>query len=390
MSGGKRRGRRALTATTIVAVLVAAAVAAAIFGRGGGKGTGVPRRAFRTEPVTRGEVSTEINVQGTLGFARERSLGAGQSGTLTWLPRAGKRIGFGQALYAIDARPVLLLEGEVPMWREFVPGMSGGPDVQELEADLAAMGYFEGTVDQTFTDATAEAIHRLQAALGEHCTPPSVERKRGSRRSGGAAPLPGEATAEPPKTGLTCGSLPLGSIVFGAEPVRIAGAKAAVGAPVSDGAPVVRVSAPRKVITADVELEDRRLARRGAAVSVSLPDGSSAKGIVERAAPAIEKQQPGGASAVVIPTTIGFRRQRAAKGFDHASVTIHFADVQSRDALTVPVEALVALDANRFGVEVPAANGAIRRMPVKTGLFAGGRVVVSGHGIHRGLEVVVP
>lgn len=370
MTERKWRGRRALAATAIVAALAAAAVALALFGRGGGKETGAARRASNTEPVTRGKVSTEINVQGTLGFARERTLGGDRAGRVTWLPKAGKRIGFGQALYAVDAQPVPLLAGEVPMWREFGPGMSGGPDVQELEADLATMGYFDGTVDQTFTDATAEAIGRLQHGLGEHCNPP---KKKGE-----------------PKTGLTCGSLPLGSIVFGEEPIRIVGAKVAVGAPVGEGTPVLRVSAPRKVISADVELDDRRLARRGMKVSVSLPDGANANGIVERAAPAIEKQLSGGEKAVVIPTTIGFRHERAAAGFEHAAVTIHFADVQSRDALTVPVEALIALDANRFGVETPAANGAIRRLPVKTGLFAGGRVVVSGHGIHRGLEVVVP
>jgi len=368
---GKRRGRRALAAAAIVAALVAAAVAVAVIGRGRTKQTTAPHRAFKTEPVTRGEVSTEVNVQGTLGFARERTVAAGRAGTVTWLPEAGKRIGFGAALYAVDAQPVLLLDGEVPMWREFAPGMSGGPDVQELEADLAAMGYFDGTVDQTFTDATAEAIARLQAALGENCARPRNKKRRAAG-------------------GLICGSLPLGSIVFGEEPIRVVGGKAAVGSPVAEGAPMLRVSAPRKVVTADVELDDRRLARRGTKVSVSLPDGTRAKGIVERAAPAIEKEVSAGDRAVVIPTTIRFRHERAAKGFEHAAVTIHFADVQSRDALTVPVEALIALDANRFGVEVPAANGAVRRLPVRTGLFAGGRVVISGNGIHRGLRVVVP
>jgi multidrug efflux pump subunit AcrA (membrane-fusion protein) len=153
---------------------------------------------------------------------------------------------------------------------------------------------------------------------------------------------------------------------------------------------VLRVSAARKVVRADVELDDRRLATRGTTVSVSLPDGTSAKAVVAAVGSAIEKELSGGEGAVVIPTTIRFRHQRKAKGFGHAAVTIHFADVQRRDALTVPVEALIALGANRFGVEVPAPNGAIRRVPVRTGLFAGGRVVVSGHGIHRGLKIVVP
>jgi hypothetical protein len=58
--------------------------------------------------------------------------------------------------------------------------------------------------------------------------------------------------------------------------------------------------------------------------------------------------------------------------------------------LSVPVEALLALSGDRFGVEVLQADGTTKRMPVTTGLFAAGRVEVSGDGISAGQKVVVP
>jgi hypothetical protein len=92
----------------------------------------------------------------------------------------------------------------------------------------------------------------------------------------------------------------------------------------------------------------------------------------------------------VVPTTIALRGRRRIEGLTRAPVTVQLTSAQRRDVLSVPVEALVALSDTRFAVEVPAASGVLRRVPVTTGLFAAGRVVVSGPGLRAGLSVVVP
>jgi membrane fusion protein, multidrug efflux system len=366
----------------VALVLVAGATAAAwLVPRRSGPATARVRTSA-TALVARGTVSEHTIVQGTLQYAAPRTVNAGLAGTITALPAVGTHVGFGQPLYRIDTQPVLLLRGRVPMWRPFAPGMAAGPDVAQLEAGLQAMGYLSGAVDTFFTAATSAAITRLQRAFGETCTPPpSRPRARGKT-----------PTAEPPPApGAVCGSLALGTVVFGAGSVRVAGHRVAVGARVDVGSPVLGVSAGHQVAHADIKLDDRRLATRGTAVTVALPGGASVKGRVTSVGGAVEQRQAGGNStAVVLPTTIALRGRPRVKGFDRAPVTVQLTSAQRRNVLSVPVEALVALSDTRFAVEVPTADGAPRRVPVTTGLFAAGRVVVSGRGLRAGLPVVVP
>jgi len=57
--------------------------------------------------------------------------------------------------------------------------------------------------------------------------------------------------------------------------------------------------------------------------------------------------------------------------------------------LAVPVAALLALPEGGFGVEIVEGN-TTRIVAVKTGMFAAGRVEVSGEGIAEGMKVGVP
>ena len=52
--------------------------------------------------------------------------------------------------------------------------------------------------------------------------------------------------------------------------------------------------------------------------------------------------------------------------------------------------ALVALSPEQFGVEVVQDDNTTTRIPVTTGLFAAGRVEISGEGLAEGQRVVVP
>jgi hypothetical protein len=57
--------------------------------------------------------------------------------------------------------------------------------------------------------------------------------------------------------------------------------------------------------------------------------------------------------------------------------------------LTVPVAALLALAEGGYGVQV-VGGGTTRIVAVQTGLFAGGRVEVTGDGLAEGQTVGVP
>ena len=75
--------------------------------------------------------------------------------------------------------------------------------------------------------------------------------------------------------------------------------------------------------------------------------------------------------------------QKAVAAWALASVDVTFTAAERKNVLTVPVAALLALREGGYGVEV--VEGRRRTyVPVKTGLFADGRVEVTGAGIKAG------
>jgi hypothetical protein len=146
------------------------AVAAVVVASGGGSGDGGERtggaRGGGTAVVARRTLVDRAHLDGTLGYGSERSAMDRLGGTLTWLPSPGAVIRPGQRLFAVDGKPVILMDGAVPAWRALSAGVSDGVDVRELERNLAAFGYDPGTVDETFTSATAAAVRDWQDAVG--------------------------------------------------------------------------------------------------------------------------------------------------------------------------------------------------------------------------------
>jgi hypothetical protein len=92
-----------------------------------------------------GARSALASAQHAFTAARSDASSYSTSASYTMLPAAGKMIRRGQALYAINGSPTLLLYAATPSWRSFTAGMSPGRDVAELNANLRASSY-EATV----------------------------------------------------------------------------------------------------------------------------------------------------------------------------------------------------------------------------------------------------
>jgi hypothetical protein len=164
------RRRTALAGALPVVALGAVAAVVVASGGGGGAGggddaDGAPRRAAM-ELVARRTLVDRAQLDGTLGYGSERAAMDRLGGTITWLPAAGAVVRPGRRLFAVDGKPVILMDGAVPAWRTLAAGVSDGVDVLELERGLSALGYDPGTVDETFTAATAAAVSRWQDAVG--------------------------------------------------------------------------------------------------------------------------------------------------------------------------------------------------------------------------------
>jgi membrane fusion protein (multidrug efflux system) len=306
--------------------------------------------------VDKGTLHGTTNASGTLEYSDPREVTASLGGVLTWLPAAGAQINLGQSLFAVDNQQVYLFYGQLPAWRTFESGMDAGPDVQQLEESLKQLGYFTGTPNQDFDWSTKAAIRAWQKATGQEQT----------------------------------GSIDLGRIVFQGGAVRVSELKSAVGNNTSPGAPVISISSLTKQVSVGLALADQQLAAVGTKVQIQLPGGTSTNGTVISVGVPTEQDNGQGGKTAVIPVVVVLDDPAAAANLQQASVTVQFPSAKRENVLSVPVAALLALPGGKFGVEVIKPNGTTTRVPVRTGLFAGGRVEISGDGIKAGDEVTVP
>lgn len=355
-SGSRRRRRRGRA--VLVALAAGGAVAAAAVGFSGGSGAsdgegsgGLPPN---TTQVTKQSLEDVHRADGALGYGQSVTAFGRLPGTVTAMPETGDRIDRGKALYEVDNHPVILLYGSLPAYRALRDGVEG-PDVRQLERNLSALGYTGFTVDEEFTDATADAVREWQEDIGVEET----------------------------------GSVELGRVVFAPGRVRIDGQEAEVGGQIGQGGKVLSYTGLEKVVTVELEVAEQRLAKEGGAVTVTLPDGSVVTGKIEEVSTVIEPasgQEEAQTKIELLVKLTEKKAQQAADAYALASVNVDFVAETRKDVLTVPVSALLALSEGGFGVEV-VKDGVSSYAAVTTGLFADGRVEISGAGIAEGTTV---
>jgi peptidoglycan hydrolase-like protein with peptidoglycan-binding domain len=352
-----------VTKRTVVIVVAAvlttgAGVVAATGFDWGAAPAAAPAPVPSTATVTKQTLVDTQSSAGELGYGTATSVPGRLAGTVTALPAVGSTVARGQALFRVDDLPVVLLYGTLPAYRPLAVDTKGA-DVEQFEKNLAALGYSGFTVDDTYSAATATAVKEWQADLG----------------------LPETGTVEP------------GRVVYAAGPVRVDTQEAAVGDPAQPGTALLTYTGSTRVVTVDLEVADRRLAVKGAAVTVTLPDGRTLPGRVAAVRTVVTPADgAGGGSAApttTIEVTVTVADQKALAVLDAASVQVAFTASKRPDVLTVPVAALLALAEGGYGVEVVQGRST-RIVPVRTGLFAAGRVEVSGGGLAEGMTVGMP
>lgn len=185
-----------------------------------------------------------------------------------------------------------------------------------------------------------------------------------------------------------------GRVVYADGAVRVESQQAATGDAAQPGQAVLTYTGTSRLVTVDLDVDDQRLAKKGGAVSVGLPDGGSAPGKIESVQTVIDPGSggAGGQSSEAetkIEVTVSVADPAKLAGYDQASVEVTFTAAERPDVLTVPVAALLALAEGGYGVEV-VDGGRSRIVAVTTGLFAAGRVEVSGPDIAEGMTVGMP
>jgi peptidoglycan hydrolase-like protein with peptidoglycan-binding domain len=235
--------------------------------------------------------------------------------------------------------------------------MSDGPDVKQLEKNLKELGFANGlSVDEKFTDGTADAVKRWQKAHKLEET--------GKIGTGQISMLPFKELRIDSVTALP------GSAVGSTDAMKVTGTD-------------VQVTVP---------LQETQLSQvaPGSKVTVQLPGGKKSDGTVKSverggsdAAP--DKKPGSGDSAGTAVVTLADPGDSQAG----ASVSVTLADTSVDNALIVPVTSLLALSEGGYGVQV-VRNGATVLVPVTIGLITDAKVQVTGGDVHEGDQVVIP
>ncbi len=159
----------------LIAVLVLVVAVAAASWYAGTQIESPAEAAARTAPPTPSPIltpieervlTTEIITRGTSRFERPRTLNLvpsnlkGSPGIVTTTEPDGTVIESGNVMMTASQRPVFVLEGEIPVYRDLVPGISGA-DVRQLETALAGLGLDPGEIDGRFDQQTAKAVEDL-------------------------------------------------------------------------------------------------------------------------------------------------------------------------------------------------------------------------------------
>lgn len=368
--GTARRKRRR---TVVPLVLIVALAGSAAWGatrpwEGKGSVAEQPSADHGTVVVEKGSLSSSIQVGGALSYDAPTPVVASGQGTFTALPAVGSVVKAGGNLYEVDGRPVVLMTGNRPMWRDLGPGVGDGPDVKQLKSNLVKLGHADGlglAVDEKFTDGTASAVKRWQKALGV--------KETGTLSPGSVVMLP-LAAVRVQKLGAQLGAALGASAVMTVSSTDLVASVQPAENQLSqfkpDGKVMVKLAGG-----GTVEGRIRSLIRGG--------DGSGGDGGAGGSGGG-----GGGGGQQRTAVTIVLDSQDKAQQAGPSSVTVIVVGDTATDALIVPVTALLALDGGGYGVKVVDGT-ASRLVKVQLGLVADAKAQITGD-VQSGDQVVIP
>lgn len=327
-----------------VAAVTSVGLWAATHDTGGAPGASI---RLSTVQVRLGTIVNKVDSGATLqGAPVPLAALAQQPGTVTSVAPAGSKIAAGDVLYVIDDQPTVLLYGSIPAWESFSPGMASGPDVEELQQNLIALGYGVGIV------ANGEYSYQTEAAV-------EVFTKA---------------------VGLPKGDqLALGSVLFEPGAVIVSAAKVLPGTLVNSGSAIVdlQLDSPRVVATASntsgIVIGTTALVKTSTS-SVPL------QGTVSSVTAAANSQ-----NAVVITLIT----PPADLSLADTAVFVQF-DVQVvRNAYIVPVAALIATVGGGYALQPAGDHNDQNLIAVKVGVVDAidGLAQVTGARLRQGLRV---
>lgn len=321
--------------------------------------TAPPKASLITVPLERRVLTSDVVTRGTVGYGSPVTVTLPVSTLkqgnriVTVAPREGAVVGEGGVAFAVSERPVVVLQGDKPMYRNLAQG-ARGDDVRQLEAALSRLGHNPGPQDGVFDTGTKNAVDSLLAING---------------------------------FGPASGGLPADEVLFLPKlPVRIGEVTVKPG-DVPDG-PAMTVTSSELTVAASLSAEDVKLVHQGLAATIEDPDkGLRASGTVTVVAgtPGTNDVEPQRFYLEVVP-------KDAPPALVGSSVVVNIAVSSTEgEVLAAPLTALSTSADGTTRLEVQDPDGTTRMVVVKPGLVAKGLVAITpiGENLKAGDLVVV-
>jgi peptidoglycan hydrolase-like protein with peptidoglycan-binding domain len=131
-------------------------------------------------PVEQRVLTSDIVTRGTARYGLPQPLWIVPSAlrpdpkVITTLPVRNTQLNDGDVMLTASGRPVFVMQGEVPAYRDLAPGISGD-DVRQLESGLTRLGFDPGPIDGTYDQQTSAAAANWYASAGFEPFGPTTE-----------------------------------------------------------------------------------------------------------------------------------------------------------------------------------------------------------------------
>ena len=125
-------------------------------------------------PVEKRVLSSNVVTRGTARFGLPQPISIASSalkakpGLIATLPLRNAQLREGSVMLTESSRPMFVLQGEIPAYRDLVPGISGN-DVRQLEKGLERLGFDPGPIDGAYDAQTSAAVAQWYKSAG--CEP---------------------------------------------------------------------------------------------------------------------------------------------------------------------------------------------------------------------------
>ena len=121
-----------------------------------------------TVSIQKGDLAKKEEYNGTLRQTDKKILNSPTNGVVTFLPKEGSVVNFGEVLFIIDNKPVILLQGSTPFYRTLDLNSDPGVDIQQVEEALVYLGYADSAFvpDEVFDEQTSKMLNTLYIDYG--------------------------------------------------------------------------------------------------------------------------------------------------------------------------------------------------------------------------------